>query len=91
MPRPAVDDNSRLAIRLKPTEKAMLMRAAALERTNLTAFVLNTAIKAAESTIGRDETVNLTVRDSQRVMDLLDSPPPPNAKLLAAAKVLKAQ
>ncbi|OXE36019.1 MAG: ABC transporter [Phenylobacterium zucineum] len=91
MPRPAIDENSRLAIRLKPSEKAMLIRAAALERTNLTAFVLNTAIKAAETTIERDETVNLTARDSQRVMDLLESPPDPNARLMAAARALKGQ
>ncbi|MEI6439437.1 MAG: DUF1778 domain-containing protein [Alphaproteobacteria bacterium] len=91
MPRLAVDDNSRLAIRLKSAEKAMLMRAAALERTNLTAFVLNTAIKAAETAIERNETVNLSVRDSLRVMDLLDAPPAPNAKLIAAAWALKEQ
>lgn len=91
MPRPAIDDNSRLAIRLKPTEKAMLIRAAALERTNLTAFVLSTAIKAAETAIERDETITLSVRDSQRVMDMLDSPPAPNAKLVAAAQALKGQ
>ena len=90
MPRLAVDDNSRLAIRLKSAEKAMLMRAAALERTNLTAFVLNTAIKAAETAIERNETVNLSVRDSLRV-DLLDAPPAPNAKLIAAAWALKEQ
>ena len=69
----------------------MLMRAAALERTNLTAFVLNTAIKAAETAIERDEAVYLSVRDSQKVMDLLDAPPAPNAKLIAAALVLKEQ
>lgn len=55
MPRVAVDENSRLAIRLKPSDKAILMRAAALEHTNLTSFILNTAIVAAQSAIDRAE------------------------------------
>lgn len=88
MPRVAVDDNSRLAIRLKPSDKAMLMRAAALEHTNLTSFILNTAIVAAQSTIDRAEHVILSERDSLRVLDLLESPPLPNEKLRAAARAL---
>lgn len=88
MPRPAIDDNSRLAIRLKPSEKTVLMRAAAIEHTNLTAFILNTAIEAAQSAIDRAERVHLTERDTLRMLDLLDSPPAPNAKLQAAARAL---
>ena len=88
MPRPAVDDNSRLAIRLKPEEKAVLMRAAALERTNLTAFILNTAMHAAQKTIEQSEVVRLSARDSLMVLDLLESPPEPNDKLIAAARAL---
>lgn len=88
MPRPAIDDNSRLAIRLKPAEKAVLMRAAALEHTNLTSFILNNAIEAAQSAIDRAERVNLSERDSLRVLSLLDIPPAPNEKLKAAARAL---
>lgn len=89
MPRPAVNDNSRLAIRLKPEEKAMLMRAAALERTNLTAFILNNAMHAALKTIEQSEVVRLSARDSLRVLDLLESPPSPTDKLIAAARALR--
>ncbi len=88
MPRPAVDENSRLAIRLKPAEKAVLMRAAALEHTNLTSFILNNAIEAAQSAIDRAERVRLSERDSLHVLALLDSPPAPNDKLKAAARAL---
>ena len=36
----------------------------------------------------RNEPRRLSERDSLRVLDLLDSPPPPNDKLLAAASAL---
>lgn len=88
MPRVAVDDNSRLAIRLKPSDKAILMRAAALEHTNLTSFILNTAIVAAQSAIDRAEHITVSERDSLKILDLLESPPLPNEKLRAAAKAL---
>ena len=88
MPRPAIDDNSRLAIRLKPAEKAVLMRAAAIQRTNLTSFILNTAIQAAQTAIDLAEQVNLSEKDSLRVMALIESPPLPNEKLIAAARAL---
>ena len=88
MPRPAIDANSRLAIRLKASEKAVLMRAAVLEHTNLTSFILSTAIEAAQSTIDRAQRVNLSQTDSLRILDLLENPPRPNEKLIAAARVL---
>ena len=89
MPRPALDENNRLALRLKSDQKAVLMRAAALEHTNLSAFVLNTAIQAAQTTIEREESRRLSERDSLRVLALLENPPAPNEKLIAAAKALK--
>ncbi|MCB0257712.1 MAG: DUF1778 domain-containing protein, partial [Anaerolineae bacterium] len=40
MPRAIVEDSSRLALRVRPEDKAVLMRAVALERTDMTNFVL---------------------------------------------------
>ena len=40
MPRVAVEDNDRMSMRVRADEKAMLLRAAALENTDLTDFVL---------------------------------------------------
>ena len=88
MPRPSIADNSRLALRLKPAEKAVLARAAALEHTNLTAFILTNAMQAARTTIQREEQIALSERDSLRLLDLLENPPLPNDKLLAAARAL---
>jgi uncharacterized protein (DUF1778 family) len=39
--------------------------------------------------IERAEQVRLSQRDSQRVLELLENPPEPNEKLLAAARALQ--
>lgn len=88
MPRTAVDDNQRMNLRIQPAQKAMLMRAAALSNTDLTDFVVQTAVRDAKVVIAQAEHVKLSERDSLRVLDLLENPPMPNAKLLAAAKAL---
>ncbi len=89
MPRPAVEDNSRMSLRIRPGEKALLLRAVALDRTDLTDFVLRHALRAAKSVIREADQLQLSARDSLRVLDLLENPPAPNRKLLAAAKALR--
>jgi uncharacterized protein (DUF1778 family) len=88
MPRVAVDDNERMNLRIRRDQKAMLLRAAALRNTDLTDFVLQYALREAEAVIQEAEHLKLSERDSLRVLDLLENPPAPNAKLLTAAKAL---
>ena len=89
MPRAAAEDNERLSIRIPADEKAMLLRAAALKRTDLTDFVRRHSLKAARTVIEKAEHVHLTARDSLRVLELLENPPAPNPRLRAAAKALR--
>lgn len=88
MPRLAVEDNHRMSLRIPAGEKAVLMRAAALKSIHLTDFVRQHSLKAALDVIQEAEHVKLSARDSLRVLHLLENPPAPNAKLLAAAKAL---
>ncbi|MGA2143592.1 MAG: DUF1778 domain-containing protein [Bryobacteraceae bacterium] len=88
MPRPAVEDNSRMSLRIPAEEKAILLRAAALRRTDLTDFVRQCSLSAARAVIREAERLDLSERDSRRVLALLENPPKPNAKLLAAARAL---
>jgi len=88
MPRLAVEDNNRMSLRIPADEKAVLLRAAALKHTDLTDFVIRHALHAAKAVIEEADHVRLSKRDSLRVLDLLENPPAPNAKLLAAAKAL---
>ena len=88
MPRVAVEGNSRMSLRIRPKEKALLLRAVALKDTDLTDFVLRHALRAAKAVIEEADHVRLSARDSLRVLDLLEKPPKPNGKLLAAARAL---
>lgn len=91
MPRVAVENNSRVALRIRPSDKARIMRAVALENTDLTDFILRNALLAADAIIEQAEHVMLSERDSVRVLELLENPPAPNARLIAAARALPAE
>ncbi len=88
MPRVAVKDNHRMSMRVRMKDKTMLMRAATLENTDLTDFVLQHALRRAKEVIEAAEHVLLSPRDSLRVLDALEHPPLPNSKLRAAARAL---
>ena len=88
MPRVAVEDNSRVSLRIRPEEKALLLRAVALNHTDLTDFVIRHAVRAAKAVIEEADHVQLTGRDSLRGLNLLENPPTPNRKLLAAARAM---
>ena len=88
MPRATVEDKSRLELRVRPADKAILMRAVAIKHTDMADFVLRHALDAARKVIDRAERLRLSERDSLRVLDALENPPAPNARLLAAARRL---
>ena len=88
MPRLAVEDNSRMSLRIPAEEKALLLRAVALNHTDLTDFVVKHAVRAAKEVIADADRLRLSARDSVRVMALLENPPAPNPKLLKAARAL---
>ncbi|KAF2990839.1 DUF1778 domain-containing protein [Methylocystis sp. MJC1] len=81
MPREHVE-NGRVELRLKPEDKAVLARAAALERLDLTGFILRAALPRAQDVIAQAERLQRSERDSLRVLDLLENPPEPTARLM---------
>lgn len=81
-------ESSRLALRISADEKALLKRAAALSHTDVTTFVLQTVLPAAESIIERQERLQLSEQELRRMFELLENPPEPNEKLLEAARGL---
>ena len=80
--------HSRISLRIPAAEKAILLRAATLRRTDLTDFVRQHSLNAARAVIQESERLQLSERDSLRVLAMLQNPPLPNAKLFAAAKSL---
>jgi uncharacterized protein (DUF1778 family) len=91
MPQIPVETNDRMSLRIASKEKSLLVRAAALQHTNLTEFVIRNVISVAQKIIDENERLELTERDSLHVLDLLDNPPAPNDKLIAAAFSLPKQ
>ena len=85
MPRRTIENN-RVELRVKPEEKAILAQAAALEHMDLTGFILSKLLPEARATIERFERVELSERDSRKVLALLENPPSPNARLKRAAR-----
>lgn len=88
MPRVPVKNNARVALRIRSEDKARILRAVALERTDLTSFILENALKAADRVIEKSERLALSERDSVRVLELLDHVPAPNRRLMRAARSL---
>lgn len=86
MPRTAVDNNKRMNLRLRPEQKAQLVRAAAIRNKDLTDFVLQPALREAKMVIEEAERTILSERDSALVLKLLEKPPMANAKLRTAIR-----
>ena len=81
---PARDD--RIEIRTTKEEKRLLTAAAAHERLDLTSFIMRSILPIARDTIDRQESIVLSDRDAQRVLDLLESPPEPTPALVEAMR-----
>jgi len=88
MPSVANENSERMSLRIPAAAKAKLVRAAALSNTDLTNFVTQSALREAEAVIEEAETIKVSERDYLRILELLENPPAPNAKLLAAARAL---
>lgn len=85
MPREHAE-NGRVELRLQPADKAALARAAAIERLDLTSFILRSALPHAREVIAAAEKLTLSHRDSRALLDLLENPPEPTPRLRKAAK-----
>jgi uncharacterized protein (DUF1778 family) len=84
MPSVANENNERMNLRVAATAKAKLVRAAALRNTDLTSFVTQSALREADAVIEEADTIIVSQRDHLRILELLENPPKPNAKLRKA-------
>ena len=82
-------ENGRIELRLRPDVKATLARAARLRQIDLTGYILRAVLPQAEADIAAAEQVVLSERDSLRILDLLENPPLPPARLVRAARAEK--
>jgi uncharacterized protein (DUF1778 family) len=61
-----------------------LCRAAELSGATVNQFLVQSALKEAQAVIEREEVIRLSARDWNWLLELMENPPKPNAKLKAA-------
>lgn len=74
----------RLGFRVDEPTKALIERAALLERRKLTDFCMTALTEAARRTIAAHETIMLSERDRTIFFDTLVNPPAPSERLQRA-------
>ncbi len=74
----------RLQIRVEPSEKALLERAAAAAHLNVSAFVLQAAAFRAEELLAERQSIRLTPEAATAFTQALESPGNVNERLAAA-------
>jgi len=77
--------SARLEARVSPEAKALCAKAAEIQGTTLTEFVVNCALETARRTVKENELSELTRRDRIEFVEALLSPPAPSEKLRRAA------
>lgn len=87
---PRTHKGERVELRTTTEEKRVLVAAAAQEQLDVTAFILRTALPAARDVLERADRLQLSARDTARVLELLEHPPEPTARLRRAAAVFRA-
>ena len=82
----AVPKQDRIGARAPHEVYATLCRAAELTGATVNQFLVQSALKEAQAVIEREEIIRLSPRDWNWLLDLMENPPRPNAKLKAAIK-----
>lgn len=78
--------DTRIEFRSSPQEKDLLMLAAQITGVNVSVFLRNAALEAANEAIQANETMKLSNRDRDLFLQALDKPPAPTPKLKKAMK-----
>ena len=72
----------RLTIRITDHVQDKLQMAADLVGTTMNQYIVQAALEKAEKIIERESTIIMTRRESLRLLELLENPPPRNEKFL---------
>lgn len=75
---------TRIGARVPPAILRTLHQAADLTGATLNQFLVQAALKEAQSVIEREQRLQLSRQDAARLLELLENPPPPNQALTDA-------
>lgn len=71
----------RIDFRANINQKAILERAAEIKHISLSSYVLTSSLKQAQIDLAENETLLLSNKDRDFIMNLLENPPEPNEAL----------
>ena len=80
----ATTKQDRIGARVPHEVYETLCRAAELTGATVNQFLVQAALKEAQEVIEREEVIRLSPRDWNWLLDLMENPPKPNARLKAA-------
>ena len=83
----ATAKQDRIGARVPREVYEMLCRAAELSGATVNQFLVQSALKEAQAVIEREEVIRLSPRDWNWLLELMENPRKPNAKLKAAMKL----
>jgi uncharacterized protein (DUF1778 family) len=73
---------TRISVRIKPAQKALIARAARLQQKTLTEFVLENALHAASQLVAEQKHFEMTPEQFQRFCRAMDTPPAKNLEAM---------
>lgn len=73
---------TRISVRIKPAQKALIARAARLRQTTLTEFVLENALQAASQLVAEEKHFEMTPEQFKRFCRALDAAPAKNLRAM---------
>jgi uncharacterized protein (DUF1778 family) len=80
---------TRLVARTSAEIQEIIQRAADYSGATISQFLIESAMEKARNVIERTEALHLSMASANALLNALDNPPKPNAKLLKAAKGYK--
>lgn len=82
----SIAKQDRIGARVPHAVYETLCRAAELTGATVNQFLVQAALKEAQTVIEREDVIRLSPRDWNWLLNLMENPPKPNAKLKAALK-----
>lgn len=81
--------SARLDVRLRPDKKALIEEAATLSGKSISDYVVSTLLQQSTEVLQRHRHIQLSNRDRDQFLALLDTSDEPNVKLVQAARKYK--
>ena len=83
----SLPSDSQVTARLPQSVKDTLQKAADLTGASLNQFMIQAAVKEAQSILALPQVIHLTAHDTDRLFELIENPPEPNSRLKQAIQL----